>query len=113
MSILDMATQFLLTFAIIVLAIAVCFCLLRGLLGPRFTDRIISVNLIGTNTIMLICILALLIGEDYLVDVALVYSLISFLAVVVLVNLYIEAHHRKKNRETTCAEEKTEWEEEE
>lgn len=96
MSILETATTCLLTFTIIVLAAAVCFCLFRGLLGPRFTDRIISVNLIGTKTIILICVLSVLIGEHYLVDVALIYSLISFLAVVVLVNIYITVYNKRK-----------------
>ena len=105
MSILNTATQLLLTFTTIVLAIAICFCLLRALLGPRFTDRIIAVNLIGTKTIILICVLGALIGEHYLVDVALVYSLISFLAVVVLVNIYLTVYKRGKAGEGSSVQE--------
>ncbi len=89
------ATNSLLMFTMIVLVVAIFFCLLRALLGPRFTDRIIAVNLIGTKTIMLICALAIYMGEQYLVDVALVYALISFLAVVVLVNIYLSTHKKK------------------
>lgn len=96
MSTLDMAIKAFLPFSTVVLALAVGLCLLRAILGPRFTDRIIAINLIGTKTIMLICILAVLINEHYLVDVALVYSLISFLAVVVLVNIYLTVHKKKR-----------------
>lgn len=94
------------------LAIAICFCLIRALLGPRFTDRIIAVNLISTKTIILICILAFYIGEQYLVDVAVVYALISFLAVVVLANVYQSAYNKRKAEKDakaaeTLAEEET------
>ena len=95
MEMLKAATNSLLLFTMIVLAVAIFFCLLRALLGPRFTDRIIAVNLIGTKTIILICALAIYMAEQYLVDVALVYALISFLAVVVLVNIYLSTHKRK------------------
>lgn len=110
MSILNTATSVLLTVTTVILAVAVCFCLLRALLGPRFTDRIIAVNLISTKTIILICVLAALIGEHYLVDVALVYSLISFLAVVVLVNIYLTVYNRRKagDRDTAAAQEEKE-----
>lgn len=93
----NMAVSGFLTVITIILAVAIIFCLLRGILGPRFTDRIIAMNLIGTKTIILICVISVLIGEHYLVDVALIYSLISFLAVVVLVNIYIAVYNRKKD----------------
>lgn len=82
--------------AMIVLAFAIIFCLIRAMLGPRITDRIVAINLIGTKTIMFICILALYLGEKSIIDVALVYAIISFLAVVVLVNVTLAVYKKKK-----------------
>ena len=96
MDMLNMAIRGLMLTAMIVLAIAVIFCLLRAILGPRFTDRLIAVNLVGTKTIILICVVAIYIGEQYVVDVALIYALISFLAVVVLTNVYKSSYNKRK-----------------
>lgn len=94
------ATEYLMLLAMIVLAIALLFCLFRAILGPRFTDRLIAVNLIGTKVIILICVVALYIHESYVIDVALIYALISFLAVVVLTNVYKTAYNRAKHEES-------------
>ena len=51
---------------------------------PRFTDRIIAVNIVSTKVVVLISMLSLYIGKSYLVDICLVYAIISFLSVVVL-----------------------------
>ena len=79
----------LLAFGMIFLSITVCFCLLRAILGPRFTDRIVAINMIGIKAIILICMLAFYMGEDNLLDISVVYALISFLAVVVLSKVYL------------------------
>ncbi len=81
---------YLLVGSMIFLSITIFFCLLRAVLGPRFTDRIIAANIIGTKVIVLISVLSLIIGEGYLVDICLIYAIISFLSVVVLAKSVIE-----------------------
>ena len=66
------------------LSVSIFVCLMRATLGPRYTDRIIVASMVGTQVIVLIAVLAMLIGEDYLADVCLIYAIISFLSVVVL-----------------------------
>ncbi len=78
------AEYYLLMFCAIFLSVSIFFCLFRSALGPRFTDRVIAANMIGTKIIALISVLSLVIGEDYLVDICLIYAVISFIAVVVL-----------------------------
>ena len=72
---------------------------MRAIKGPKITDRIVAVNMIGTLTIIIICILAVYLKESYLVDVALVYAMISFLAVVVLCKVYTGVYLEKKKKE--------------
>ena len=79
----------LLIFGLLYLTITICFCLLRAVLGPLFTDRIVAVNVIGIKTLIMICVLAFYMEEDYLLDISVVYALISFLAVVVLSKVYL------------------------
>lgn len=73
----------------IALAVIIFFCLIRGILGPRFTDRIMAANMIGTKSIVFVCILAAFLEEGFLADVGLIYAMLSFLAVVVLSKIIV------------------------
>ena len=73
------------------LSVLVFICLMRAALGPRYTDRIISASMVGTQVIVLIAVLAVVVGQDYLADICLIYAIISFLAVVVLCRSVLES----------------------
>ncbi len=60
--------------------------LIRALRGPTIYDRILAVNLFGTKTVLIIAVLSYLDGRDWL-DIALVYALINFLAVIAVLKL--------------------------
>jgi len=87
----------IITMAVLIIMIFVSF--IRTLKGPRVTDRIISVNMIGSITIMVIGILAIVLNQSYLVDICLIYAMISFLAVVVLCKIYMGVYAEKKKKE--------------
>ncbi|MBQ7733382.1 MAG: sodium:proton antiporter [Synergistaceae bacterium] len=87
---LEQVKYYLLMGSVIFLSITIFFCLMRAALGPRFSDRIIAANIIGTKIILLIAVLSLIIGQSYLVDICLIYAVISFLSVVVLARSVIE-----------------------
>ncbi len=85
-----------------ILAICILACLVRAILGPRIADRIVAINMTGTMTIIIITIVSVLLHEEYLVDVAILYAMLSFLAVVVLTKVYMGVyaeHHQKKEKE--------------
>ena len=84
---------------LVVLSVLTLLCLVRAIQGPRIADRIVSINMISTLTITMICILALMLGEGYLADVALIYALIGFLAVVVLCKVYMGIALEKREKE--------------
>ena len=83
-------------------AVLLLLCLIRAMVGPRIADRLVAVNMITTMVTVMITILAVLKGEGYLVDICLIYAMISFLAVVVLSRIYtgvhreMKEHHRRK-----------------
>lgn len=87
---------------LIVLAFMAFLCLVRAIIGPRIADRLVAVNMLGTMVMVVIAILAVLMDEGYLVDICLIYAMISFLAVVVLTKVYtgvyLEAKDKKKKK---------------
>ena len=80
---MEAVKTWILTAGAVVIALLILAALVRAVLGPRFTDRIVAVNVIGTLVIGELVLLSVRLQADYLVDVALVFSLLSFLSVVV------------------------------
>lgn len=93
------AYDMLFTIVLAVLGVLVFFCLMRAIIGPRIADRVVGINMIGTIIIMMIGILSLMLEEGYLVDIAIIYAMLSFLAVVVLAKVYIGIYRAKKAKE--------------
>lgn len=89
----------LLVFSAIVLALLMLATLVRAVLGPRFTDRIIAVNVINTLVVAEIVLLSVWMKEDFLVDVALLYALLSFLTVVVASRLVLTRRQKQLEKE--------------
>ena len=73
---------------LVILAVMLVLCLIRAVIGPRIADRLVSVNMMGTMIMCIIVILGVIMDEGYLADIALIYAMISFLAVVVLTKVY-------------------------
>ena len=88
MELIQKAYDALLIGSMLVLAVLIIFSMLRSVRGPGIADRIIAVNMIGTMIIMIIAVLSVYLGENYLTDICLIYALISFLGVVVLCKVY-------------------------
>lgn len=72
-----------------VLSVLVVLSFIRAVKGPSIADRIVAINMIGTQIIIMVGVVALMLKEGYLVDVSLLYAMISFLAVVVLCKVYM------------------------
>ena len=89
-------TDAFLIFTLCVLAIACIFYLVRAVVGPGFSARILAVNSIQTIVIIIICIIAVLQGESYLVDVALIYACMSFVTVIIICKAYLRSHHKDR-----------------
>lgn len=75
--------------ALIVLGAGLLFSLIRAIIGPRLADRIMGINMTGSLSSACLAILALWLKESWLLDVSILYCLISFLAVVVLAKINI------------------------
>jgi multicomponent Na+:H+ antiporter subunit F len=91
----ETAYQYLYGGALIVFLILIGAMVIRSIIGPRSTDRIMSVNMLGTMTISSIAILSFILKEEYLADVALIYAMISFVAVLMMASMFIPAKPKK------------------
>ena len=100
---IDMAYQVLLYGALGVLTLLALACLVRCIMGPRISDRILAINVIGSLTVIMVALTVLLLGEGYLADIALVYAMISFLAVILLSKVYLGIYKERKHEEELLA----------
>lgn len=96
---LEQAYEIFFIMILIFLAVMTVLCLVRAIIGPRITDRIVAVNMMGTMVIVMIAVLSLMLGEEYLADICVIYAMISFLAVIVLTKVYMGVYLERKEAE--------------
>lgn len=67
-------------FVVVFILLGICMiaCLIAAIRGPELGDRIVAANMIGTLTIATICLLSYALQQSWLLDVALIYTMISF-----------------------------------
>jgi multicomponent Na+:H+ antiporter subunit F len=58
--------------------------------GPTMPDRVIAINIIGSNVVIVIALLAAAIGEPGALDIALVYALLNFLLSIAISKFTVE-----------------------
>ena len=92
------------TAALVIIGLLIIACLIRAIRGPRIADRVIAANMIGTLVVITICILSFVMNEGYLVDIAMIYTMLSFLAVVLLTKVYMGIY-REKHRQAALEKE--------
>ena len=92
---METAFRILLTVMLAILVSAILFGLLRAILGPRKADRILGINMVGSLTTLCLAVLSVLLKEPWLLDVCLIYCLISFLTVVLLAKIKISEKQKE------------------
>ncbi len=80
------------TFALIV---TMGLALVRAVLGPTVYDRVLAVNMFGTKTVLLLCVVTFLFGRPDFLDLALAYALINFIGVLAVLEFF-------RNRDTSA-----------
>ena len=93
---LAQAYEILFVAVLVILAVFLMLSLVRAIIGPRVADRIVAINMMGTQTLAIIAILAVMKQAGYLVDICLIYAMTSFLAVIVLCKVYMGVYRQRK-----------------
>jgi len=78
----------MLTMALFAVLATMALALVRALLGPTVYDRILAVNMFGTKTVLIIAILAFLFDRMDVLDIALAYALINFIAIIAVLRFF-------------------------
>ena len=90
--------EYIFMVVLIILGLMLFACLIRAIKGPRVADRLMAVNMMGTMVMCMIAILALMLHEGYLVDISLIYAMISFLSVIVITKVYMGIYKEKQEK---------------
>ena len=93
---IEQAYNILFTVTLVVLALCVLSLLIYIIHSRLTVDRIIGINLIGTIVCIIICVLTRSMHEGYLADIAIIYVVMSFIAVMMLCRIYINLYNRRK-----------------
>ena len=96
---IDLAYKLLLGFSLAVLTLLGLASLVRCIMGPRISDRVLAINQIGTITVIMVALTVVLLKEGALADIALIYAMLSFLAVILLSKVYTGIYYERKHEE--------------
>ena len=75
--------------AFLVLTFAALLCLYRVGRGPTAPDRTVAIDILGTLVVGFSCIYALMTGQDFYMNIAIAWALISFVGTLALAK-YLE-----------------------
>jgi len=95
MELINQCYEYLFWGVLSALALCVVAALIYILRCSLSVDRIIGINLISTIVVIIICLLAHVLEEDYLADVAVVYVVMAFIAVMMLCRIYINLYDKR------------------
>ncbi|HPF13039.1 MAG: pH regulation protein F [Planctomycetes bacterium] len=89
--------------AALLLLVAMAITLIRALKGPSVFDRILAVNTFGTATVLMISVVGFMDHRPDLVDIALIYALISFTSTIAALR-FVEIDHARRAQEAAEAQ---------
>ena len=73
----------------LVLTGAALLCLYRVGRGPTAPDRTVAIDILGTLVVGFACLYALMTGQDFYMNIAIAWALISFIGTIALAK-YLE-----------------------
>jgi multicomponent Na+:H+ antiporter subunit F len=90
-------------YALVVTSVAILvtmiLALIRAMLGPTVFDRVLALNMFGTKTVLLICVIGFLTNRTDFLDLALLYSLMNFIGMVALLRFSEYGSFREEGAE--------------
>ena len=87
--------EIMLQITFFVLIIGVLAVLIRFIIGPTIWDRILMVNLLSFQIMMLVVVYAMITGSVFMLDMALVLGLTGFLTITLLSNFIMSGGREK------------------
>lgn len=79
---LDRFLLFVYGLGAIAVMVMIFLALIRAVVGPTAPDRVVAINIIGTKTLLIITLIARLYHQEFFLDIAMIYALMSFIATI-------------------------------
>ncbi len=73
---------------VVAILVAITLALIRSFKGPTIYDRILAVNMVNSQTILMLAVLGFLMGRPEFLDIALMYVLIAFIGIVAVLKFF-------------------------
>ena len=70
------------------IVVAMVLAIVRALLGPTVYDRVLAANNFGTNTVLIISVVAFFTGRADFIDLALAYAMINFIGTIAVLKFF-------------------------
>ena len=83
-----MSTMGALGIGMVAILVTIALALIRSFKGPTIYDRIIAVNMVSSQTILMLAVLGFLMGRPQFLDIALMYVLIAFIGIVAVLKFF-------------------------
>ena len=80
--------------------VTMVLAMIRGLKGPDIYDRVLAANMLGTKTVLLLAVVALLFGRPDFLDLALAYALINFIGILAILQFVQDREARRQIERT-------------
>ena len=78
--------------AMVAILVTMALALVRAGFGPTVFDRILSLNMFGTKTVLLIAVIGFLTNRPDFLDIALLYALMNFIGMVAVLRFSTHGH---------------------
>ena len=78
---------------------AMVLALARAFAGPTVYDRILAVNQIGTQTVLLIAVMGFISGRPDFLDISLLFALINFVATIAVLR-YVKRDRARADKQS-------------
>ena len=85
-------TEYMVPLLILGLLICCAMCLYRIANGPTAADRMVAIDILGTVVVGFVAIITAVTGKLYLLDIALVWALVSFAGTLALAKYRVGKH---------------------
>lgn len=87
----------------VALIVIIAIPLYRVVVGPTVFDRLLGAGVIGTKTLVLICIIGVVFDRlDMFIDITLAYAILNFIGNVAMAKYFIKAPTRSQREEAAA-----------
>jgi multicomponent Na+:H+ antiporter subunit F len=83
--------------AALAVLVTMALAIVRAIKGPEVYDRVLAANMLGTKTVLLLAVIAMLYERPDFLDLALAYALINFIGILAILQFVQNRAARRQN----------------